>query len=112
VPGTPDGVRFAPVAFDFGYFREAEAAERRVETSRELLALDEELRQARPRLVQSCALTGALRCRSFERLRTAAKISHSLAGYFANIHVYRFHQPACMLLFHGHASILSYVDSA
>ena len=63
MPGTPDSARFAPVAFDFGYFREAEAAERRVETSRELLALDEELRQARPSQAQSCVLTGALSCR-------------------------------------------------
>lgn len=47
IPGHAAGARFAPVAFDFGYFKEAEAAERRIEASRELSALDEELRQAR-----------------------------------------------------------------
>ena len=47
MPGHPAGARFAPVAFDFGYFKEAEAAERRIEASRELSALDEELREAR-----------------------------------------------------------------
>ena len=47
MPGHPAGARFTPVAFDFGYFKEAEAAERRIEASRELSALDEELREAR-----------------------------------------------------------------
>ena len=58
VPGHPAGARFAPVAFNFGYFKEAEVAERRMEASRELSALDEELREARKGDLYTLAVIG------------------------------------------------------
>lgn len=41
----PGATKFAPILFDFRYFRDPDAHDQKVEASRELTALDEEFRE-------------------------------------------------------------------
>lgn len=43
----PSATKYAPILFDFRYFRDPDAHDQKIETSRELASLDEEFREVR-----------------------------------------------------------------